>query len=67
MCAHHEHKDRYISISGDKFTATARRENEERKISTSPKRKTTDVIKPDYLEYNDLLDRDEMSTILEEY
>ncbi|AAY96967.1 Protein A52 [Monkeypox virus] len=37
------------------------------KISTSPKRKTTDVIKPDYLEYNDLLDRDEMSTILEEY
>lgn len=31
------------------------------------KKKTTDVIKPDYLEYDDLLDRDEMSTILEEY
>ncbi|ABF23539.1 hypothetical protein VARV_BRZ66_39_169 [Variola virus] len=28
---------------------------------------TTDVIKPNYLEHDDLLDRDEMSTILEEY
>ncbi|ABF23131.1 hypothetical protein VARV_BOT72_143_169 [Variola virus] len=28
---------------------------------------TTDVIKPNYLEHDNLLDRDEMSTILEEY
>ncbi|UZC80338.1 V190; CPXV-BR_194 V190 [Cowpox virus] len=58
-----------ISISGDKFTVTTtRRENEERKkYLPLQKEKTTDVIKPDYLEYDDLLDRDDMSTILEEY
>nr|WGO01816.1 putative Bcl-2 protein [Vaccinia virus] len=57
-----------ISISGDKFTVTTRRENEERKkYLPLQKEKTTDVIKPDYLEYDDLLDRDEMFTILEEY
>ncbi|ABD97525.1 CPXV190 protein [Cowpox virus] len=58
-----------ISISGDKFTVTTRRENEERKkyLPLQKEKFTTDVIKPDYLEYDDLLDRDEMSTILEEY
>ncbi|UPV00425.1 Toll/IL-1 receptor-like protein, IL-1, NFkB sig nalling inhibitor (Cop-A52R) [Cowpox virus] len=58
-----------ISISGDKVTVTTRRENEERKkyLPLQKEKSTTDVMKPDYLEYDDLLDRDEMYTILEEY
>ncbi|AUL80640.1 VACV-DUKE-187 [Vaccinia virus] len=57
-----------ISISGEKFSVTTRWENDERKkYLPSQKENTTEVIKPDYLEYDDLLDRDEMFTILEEY
>ncbi|AUL80342.1 Toll/IL1-receptor [Vaccinia virus] len=57
-----------ICICGDKFTLTTSRENEERKkYLPLQKEKTTDVIKHDYLEYDDLLDRDEVFTILEEY
>ncbi|QED21219.1 Toll/IL1-receptor [TIR]-like protein [Borealpox virus] len=60
-----------ISISGDKVTVTSSKRNnkekEERTCLPLQNDKGTTVIKPDYLEYDDLLDRDDMSTILEEY
>ncbi|AOP31863.1 toll/il-1 receptor-like protein [Volepox virus] len=56
-----------INISGNKVTVTTKDKNINNDIEKHilPQRKN--VTKTDYLEYDDLLDRDDMITILEEY
>ncbi|AOP31652.1 toll/il-1 receptor-like protein [Skunkpox virus] len=60
-----------INISSNKVTITTKDSNinnyMEKQNIPSRQKPTIDVTKTDYLEYDDLLDRDDMNTILEEY
>ncbi|AKJ93803.1 toll/il-1 receptor-like protein [Raccoonpox virus] len=61
-----------ISISGNKFTVTTNSKDKDTNMDKEKhmlhqQKNAVDITKTDYLEYDDLLDRDDMNNILKEY